>query len=197
MVGLTGGVASGKSHVAAVFKKLGAHLIDADEIAREVVNPGEPAHGEIVEEFGEGVLNEDGTIDRKGLGAMVFGDPGAREKLNAITHPRIMDEIEKRTECLRKGHPDGIVIVDAPLLIEVGLHRKMDKVVVVHTDDETLVKRLMKRDGLTEDEARARLAAQMPVSEKVRYADFVIDSTGSKEDTVKKAEEVYRKIEGG
>jgi dephospho-CoA kinase len=197
IVGLTGGVATGKSVVVKEFKRLGAHLIEADEIAREVTGPGTPAYTEIAGEFGRGVLKPDGTIDRRALGRIVFSDPARLRRLNEITHPEIIHEIEVRMERLKKKHPEGMIVVDAPLLIEVGLHKKMDKVVVVYADEKRQVERIIKRDGLSPEEAARRIRAQMPTKRKLDFADFVIDGNGSVEDTIKAVEGVYERLKEG
>lgn len=180
LIGLTGGIASGKSLVAKELKRLGAHLIDADEIARKVVNPGLPAYLDIVKEFGEGILNPDKTINRKALGKLVFSNPEIRKRLEQITHPRILDEINKNIKAVKGKNPDAIIVVDAALLIEAGLYKKMDKVIVVYADNKTQIERMMKRDGFTMDEAKNRISAQMPLQEKRKYADFVIENVEEK-----------------
>jgi dephospho-CoA kinase len=194
IVGLTGGVATGKTLVACEFKSLGAHLVDADEIAREVTRPGTPASKEIAREFGAGTIKPDGTIDRKALGRIVFSDPSRLERLNEITHPGIIHEMEVRIEELRKKHPGEIIVVDAPLLIEVGLNKKMDKVVVVYADELTQIERIMKRDGISREEAKRRISAQLPTERKVELADFVIDGTGGEDETVKAVKTIYERL---
>ena len=188
LIGLTGGIASGKSLVAEELKRLGAHFIDADEIAREVVRPGLPAYKEIVKEFGEGILNPDKTINRNALGAIVFSNPKLKKRLEQITHPRILDEIDKRILAIQDKDSKAIIIIDAALLIEVGLHNKMDKVVVVYADEKAQIKRSMERDGFTMDEAKQRISSQMPLQEKRKYADFVIVNVEGKDKEKVKAE---------
>ncbi|HBR17103.1 MAG TPA: dephospho-CoA kinase [Deltaproteobacteria bacterium] len=180
LIGLTGGIASGKSLVAEELKRLGAHLIDADEIAREVVKRGLPAYNEIVKEFGEKILNPDKTINRKVLGNIVFSNTELRRRLERITHPKIRKKIDKYIKEIKGRNPDAIIVVDAALLIEAGLYKKMEKVIVVYADEKTQIERLMERDGFTMDEAKNRLSAQMPLTEKVRYADFVIENVEGK-----------------
>lgn len=187
LIGLTGGIASGKSLVAEELRRLGAHLIDADEIAREIVRPGLPAHKEIIESFGEKILNPDKTINRKMLGQIVFADSKLRKKLERITHPGILDETDKRIAAIKNKKPDAMIVMNAPLLIEVGLHKKMDKVIVVYADEKTQMERLIRRDGLTADEARNRISSQMPINEKRKYADFVIENgEGKKKNEIRK-----------
>ncbi|MBI5875976.1 MAG: dephospho-CoA kinase [Deltaproteobacteria bacterium] len=176
LIGLTGGIASGKSLAAKELKQLGAYLIDADEIAREVVKPGLPAYKDIIQEFGEGILNPDKTINRKALGGIVFSNPELRNRLEQITHPRILDEIDKRILAIQDKNPKAIIIIDAALLIEAGLYKKMDKVIVVYADEKAQIERLMERDDFTMDEAKQRISSQMPLQEKRRFADFVIEN---------------------
>jgi dephospho-CoA kinase len=198
LIGLTGGIASGKSLVAEALKRLGAHLIDADEIAREVVKPGLPAYLDIAKEFGEGIFNPDKTINRKALGKLVFSNPEIRKRLEQITHPRILDEINKNIKAVKGKNPDAIIVVDAALLIEAGLYKKMDKVIVVYTDKKTQIERMMKRDGFTMDEAKNRISAQMPLQEKRKYADFVIENVeGKGQDEVKKeVKRIFEELKG-
>ena len=180
LIGLTGGIASGKSLVAEELKKLGAYLIDADEIAREVVKIGLPAYKDIVKEFGEGILNPDKTINRKALGKVVFSNPEIRKRLEQITHPRIRKKIEAEISAIKAKNPKAVIVVDAALLIEGGLYKKMDKVIVVYADEETQIKRLTERDGLTIKEAQNRISSQMPLKEKRKHADFVIENVEEK-----------------
>ena len=180
LIGLTGGIASGKSLAAEELKRLGAHLIDADEIAREVVKTGLPAYNEIVKEFGEKILNPDKTINRKELGRIVFSNTELRRRLERITHPRIQEKIDKYIKEIKGRNPDAIIVVDAALLIEAGLHKKMDKIIVVYAEEKIQIERLMKRDGFTIKDAKNRISAQMPLTEKRRYADFVIENVEGK-----------------
>ena len=198
LIGLTGGIASGKSLVAAELKRLGAYLIDADEIARKVVNPGLPTYQDIVKEFGEGILNPDKTINRKVLGEIVFSNQELRKTLEKITHPRILDAIEKETQTIQGNDPKALIVVDAALLIEVGLNKKMDKVVVVYADEKTQLKRLIKRSGLTMVEAKKRIASQMPLSEKIKCADFVIENLEekSKEEIKDEVKRIFEEMKG-
>lgn len=193
IVGLTGGIASGKSTVARLFAELGVPVVDADEVAREVVEPGSEALGEIVETFGSEVVQADGTLDRKALGARVFADPVARAKLNAITHPRIAaasaQKIQARAE---SGAP--YVIYEAPLLVENGLHHGMAATIVVAAKEETQLQRMMARDGLSEADARARIAAQLPLEKKLAVATHVIWNDGDREALRARVAEVHRAI---
>ena len=176
-VGLTGSIAVGKSFVASVFVELGCHVLDADQTAREVVLPGAAGLKSVVEEFGEEVLNPDGTLDRKQLGALVFGDEEKRQRLNHILHPFI---IARQDEILRdweREDPNGIGIVDAALMIESGGYRRFDKLIVVHCRPEVQLERLMLRDNLSRDEALRRITSQMPQEEKQKFADYLIDTS--------------------
>lgn len=194
IVGLTGGYASGKSTVAKMFVELGGVLIDADRLAREVVKPDKQAWLEIVAHFGKGILLKNREIDRKALGEIVFGSDAERERLNAIVHPRVLEEELKAIEEIRKREPDAIVILSVPLLIESGHYRQCDKIVVVTVDRDTQIKRLMERDWFSREKSLRRISAQMPLSEKVTYADFVIDNSGSIQETELKVKEVFSRL---
>ncbi len=194
VVGLTGNMASGKSTVATILKELGAYIIDADAIGHQIIGKGQPAWHDIVEEFGKEVLLADGSVNRKRLGEIVFSDREKLKRLNAITHPRIREEIERRIELIKKSSPRAIIVVDAALLIEVGSHRKVDVVVVVTARKEQLIKRAMEKFSLTEGEAEKRLGAQMPQEEKLKYADFVIDNSGSLEKTAEAVRGLYEEL---
>jgi dephospho-CoA kinase len=183
LIGLTGGIACGKSTVSGMIRERGIPVIDADQIARDVVRPGEPAYGRIVERFGRGILSDDRTIDREKLGAIVFSDEGKRSLLEAVTHPRIFHAIVEEVRRLRRERKPKAVVVDAALLFESGLADGMDWNVVVSVPEEIQIPRLMARDGVAEDEARRRVAAQMPASEKTERARYVIDNSGSLEAT--------------
>lgn len=194
LVGLTGGIATGKSTVTGMLASPSVRVVDADALAREVVEPGTPAHARIVAEFGKGMLQPDGRLDRARLGEIVFPDPDRRKRLEAITHPAIRARFEQIMADLERQGFDGILIWDAALLVESGGHNKMDKVVVVTTDPATQLARLMARDGSTEEAARARTASQMPLAVKARVADYVIDNSGSREETEARVREVYRAL---
>ncbi|MDQ3972989.1 MAG: dephospho-CoA kinase [Actinomycetota bacterium] len=172
LVGLTGGIASGKSTVAQRLVVHGAELIDADVIAREVVVPGKPAWRKIVEHFGDEVLDQDGFVDRSRLGRLVFDSPDKRALLNEITHPPVMKEIAERLEVLTAF--DGLVVVDVPLLVETGFQRGCEAVVVVASRPETQVRRLVELRGMTEQEARNRVDAQAPMDDKLAVATHVL-----------------------
>ncbi|NPV27589.1 MAG: dephospho-CoA kinase [Firmicutes bacterium] len=194
VIGLTGGIATGKSTVAEILRQLGAVVLDADQIAREIVAPGQPAWREIVDYFGPEVLRSDGTLDRPVLGQRVFADPVARQKLNAITHPQVRAEFERQLARLRQESLDRVVFLDVPLLIEAGMNDLVDEIWVTAVDEQTQLKRLMERDGLSEAAARQRIASQMPLAEKVKVADRVIDNRGSITDTVSQVRKLWREL---
>lgn len=175
LVGLTGGIATGKSTFAAALRALGAPVVDADALARQVVAPGAPALAEVARAFGPGVLQADGALDRQALGALVFADPAARRRLEAITHPAIRQAMLAETARLAAAGHD-LAFYDAPLLFEVGLDQAMALVVVVFAPPEAQLARLAARDGLSRAQAEARLAAQLPVAEKAARADVVVDN---------------------
>jgi dephospho-CoA kinase len=196
LVGLTGSIATGKSTVSRMFAHLGARVLDADLLAREVVMPGQPAYLKIVEEFGQGVVQDDATLDRKALGAIVFAEPARRKRLEEITHPAIAARQQRILSVLDEEAFEGIVIWDVALLFETGGVAKMDRVVVVATDPETELARLMARDGMAEVGARARMASQMPVAEKAKRAHYVIDNSGDRAQTEGQVKVVYETLLG-
>jgi dephospho-CoA kinase len=190
VLGLTGGIGSGKSLVDAIFRELGADVIDADALAREVVEPGQPALAEIVASFGSDVLLPDGRLNRARLAELIFGDAAARQRLNAITHPRIRRRMTE--EVAARSLRPGVLILDIPLLYENGLGADVEKVIVVWVDPATQRQRVMERDGLTPEQTRQRIDAQMPLEEKRRRADHVIDNSGSPASTRRQVEAIYR-----
>ena len=193
-VGLTGSIGVGKSFVASVFVELGCHVLDADHTAREVVLPGTSGLHAITQEFGEEVLNPDGTLDRKRLGALVFADENRRQRLNHILHPFI---IARQDEILREwelADPNGIGIVDAALMIESGGYKRFDKLIVVHCRPEVQLERLMLRDQLSRDEAERRIASQMPQEEKQKFADYLIDTSDGFDLTKSQTVRVHEKL---
>jgi dephospho-CoA kinase len=177
IVGLTGGLASGKSTVARLFQDCGAIVLDADVLARQVVEPGKPAWRDLVRAFGPAILQSDRTVDRKKLAAVVFRDSAKLNKLNRIVHPRVAREQARLTREITRKDPQAVVIYDAPLLIEAGAHKRMDRLIVVTADRRTQVTRLQARNGLTRTEALRRIRSQMPLSEKRKRADDVLDGT--------------------
>ena len=194
LVGLTGGIATGKSTVTALLAGPSVRVVDADALAREVVEPGTPAHAQIVAEFGKEVLQPDGRLDRARLGEIVFPEAVRRKRLEAITHPAIRRRLEQIMADLERAGFDGLLIWDAALLVESGGTRNMDRVVIVTTDPATQLRRLMQRDGCTEEAARTRIASQMPLAVKARYGDYVIDNSGTREQTETRVREVYRSL---
>jgi len=193
-VGLTGSIAVGKSFVGSVFVELGCHLLDADKTAREVVKPGTEGLKLIVDEFGPEVLQADGTLDRKAVGAIIFANPEKRQRLNAILHPRIIERQDEMLHRWEEKDAHGIGIVDAALMIESGGYRRFDKVIVVHCRPEVQLERLMLRQGLSLEEARTRIDSQMPQAEKQKFADYLIDTSDGFELTRKRTKEVYDQL---
>jgi dephospho-CoA kinase len=193
VIGLTGGIASGKSTAARTLVELGARVVDADQVARDIVAPGQPALAEIARTFGREMLQPDGTLDRKKLGAVIFADADKRHALNAITHPRIAMETQARLAALRQeGVP--VAIYEAALLVENGVHKALDGLIVVACDEATQLMRLVDRDGYSEDDARARIAAQAPIAVKVAAATWVVDTSGPLADTKKHLARVWEEI---
>ena len=189
VIGLTGGIASGKSSVSKFLQALGAVVIDADAIARQLASPQQPLWQKFVEHFGEAVLLADASLDRKKIGALVFADQEQRRWLDAVSHPLIEKELRRQmAEC--KAQQADVVVLDVPLLYEVHWESLADEVWVVYVDEQTQLERLQKRDAMPEALARQRIAAQLPLAEKARRADFVIDNMGSQEQT---AEQVRRR----
>lgn len=190
---LTGGIASGKSTVARHWRALGLPVVDADELARRVVAPGTAGLAAIVEHFGPGVLDEQGALDRSALGRIVFADPAERRALEAIVHPRVQEAArDEFARIARTGEP--LACYEVPLLFETGQHTVYRPVVVVRVDADTQLRHVMQRDGLTEEEARARIAAQMPLEQKAAQADYVIDNSGPLASTLEAAERVLASI---
>lgn len=194
-IGLTGGIATGKSYVVSVLRELGCEVIDADALAHEVIEPGRPAFDEIVGHFGKDVVGDDGKIDRVKLGAIVFADKSQREKLNSIVHPRVYEAQLKWFAELSARNPEAIAVVDAALMIETGSYKRFDKVVVVYCDADLQRQRLMLRNNLTLEQAQARISAQMPSDEKLKFADYSINTSFSFEDTREKVVGLYRELQ--
>jgi|GEM_PF-6491 len=194
LLGVTGGIATGKSTVVEMLKKKGAPVIDFDLLARKVVEPDRPAWKDIVAFFGEQVLAPDRTLDRKKLGDIVFGDLEKRKKLESFTHPRIFEEFIRELNAIVAQDPQAIIQVDVPLLIELNLQYMFHKLLVVYVPPEVQIKRLMERDGISREEAAGRLKAQLPIEEKVGYADFVIHNEGTLAETQKQVDELWEKL---
>jgi dephospho-CoA kinase len=195
-VGLTGGIASGKSTVARMLAEKGAILIDFDELAHAVEEPGEPVWQEIVHHFGEGILLPDRRIDRRKLGAIVFTDREKRELLNRLVHPAVFAEWSKRLEEIEKTGKDAVVVSDIPLLVEAGLETMVDAVLLVYLSPEEQIRRLSARNGFNREEAERRVAAQMPIGEKVIHADIVIRNEGSVEETGRAVSRAWEELRG-
>jgi dephospho-CoA kinase len=194
VIGITGGVATGKSTVTEMFRELGAKTLSADDVAREVLSVGSPGLAEVVREFGKGVVAPDGALDRQALADIVFSDPLALGKINDITHPGIIGIIEERiSEFRRQSRPGDVLVVEIPLLIECNMMGIVDKVVVVSAEQDQQQNRLTRR-GLSIDEARQRIAAQLPLGSKLPFADWIISTDTSLEETHKEVEEVWRAL---
>ena len=195
--GLTGGIATGKSSALATFVRLGAVGIDADRLGHRVIEKGRPAYLEAVREFGSRmILAADGEIDRKKLGAIVFADEAKLKRLNAIVHPRVFEEPQLETDAALAARSHPIVMVDASLMIETGSYRRYDKIVVVFCAPEIQLSRLMARDHLTSEEAIQRISRQLPSEEKLKYAHYRIETSGTLEDTRRQVREVYGRLLG-
>jgi dephospho-CoA kinase len=192
--GLTGGLACGKSFVSRVFEELGCHVVRADLLGREVLMTTGEAYQPVVDLFGPAILDGDGAIDRKKLAAVVFAEPERLAQLNAIVHPAVIRREEEFLRQAELSDPSGIGMVEAAILIETGSHRRFDKLIVVACTPEQQMERALRRDGSTPDEVRARLSRQMPVEEKRRYADYIIDTSGTKESTVEQTTAVYKAL---
>jgi len=195
VVGLTGGVATGKSTVAKMFKQCGAVVIDADELAREVVKPDKPAWRQVVKIFGKTVLNPDRTLNRRELGTVVFGNRTKLRQLEHIIHPRVAREQARLTKQAAQKNPHAVVIYDVPLLFEVGIDKRVDKIIVVAADLETQIARLKKRNGLSRTEALRRIRSQMPLAKKRRRADYVLDGTTPRKTLVKQVSHLSKKLQ--
>jgi dephospho-CoA kinase len=193
VVGLTGGICSGKSTVAAMFERLGAIVIDADRVAHELQVPGQLLFQAIVAAFGQQIVGEDGRIDRRRLGAIVFSDPKARARLEEILHPTIVEECERR---IQQAGASGaaVCLLDAALLIESGRHARFDGMILVEASEAVQLERLMARMGLSREEAMQRIRSQVPLEEKRRHAKFVIENGGSLEETERQVGAVWKQL---
>ncbi len=194
IVGLTGGIASGKTVVSQVLREEGAYLIDADQIARELVEPYKPAWNELRRVFGDQIVDRDGFIHRKKLAAIVFSNPQQRDLLDRILHPRIKEEMGRRLKEIGQKDPEAIVVIDGALLVESGHYREMDKLIVVTSSERKQIERLRERDGASPEEALKVISSQMPVREKLKVADFVIKNEGLLEETKRRAKAVFQKL---
>jgi dephospho-CoA kinase len=190
-VGLTGSIGVGKSFVSGVLAELGCRVLDADETAREVVAPHSPALQDVIGKFGVEILKDDGTLDRSKLGALVFADAERRATLNSILHPYIIAQQDERLGEWEKADPKGIAVVDAALMIESGGYKRFDKLIVVHCREDVQLQRVMARNNLSREDAERRIAAQMPQEEKMKFADYLIDTSAGFEFARARTAEVY------
>jgi dephospho-CoA kinase len=194
VIGLTGGLASGKSLITDYLKTKGIHVIDADQLARKVVQKGQACLEEIVQIFGQKILHQDGSLNRKMLGHLVFDSPEKRKRLEAIVHPRVYQAAWKEIHIIQEQNPDVLIIFSVPLLFETGHDKEVDKVIVVYADASTQLDRLQKRNGFTQAEARKRMSAQMSMEEKKKAADFLIDNTGDVQEAFKQVDKLLPKL---
>lgn len=194
VVGLTGGIATGKSVVLKRFKELGAYTIDFDVLSREVVRPRKEAWRRIVGYFGKEILNKDANINREKLGEIVFKDSGKKRKLESFIHPEVFKEDKRLTDEIIKSDKDAIIVKDVPLLIETGLHRFVDKVIVVYASKEIQLRRLLNRDRFNQEEAKRRISSQLPMERKIKYADYIVYNDGSLADTEKQVDKIYEEL---
>lgn len=194
LVGLTGGIGSGKSLAARFFKEEGAYIIDADKLSRDLVQPGKPALKEIVDFFGDFILELDGTLNREKLAEIIFQDVNKKKALEVILHPKIIEKEQEEYSIIRANDPSAIVIIDAALLIESGNFKCVDKVIVMQSSQEQQVKRILSRSSLTYNQVVARIKNQMSLVDKNKYADFTLDNRLQPEDLMKNVVEIYKKL---
>jgi dephospho-CoA kinase len=193
-VGLTGGLASGKSFVGRALAELGCLLIQADELGHRVLEPGGEAYDGAIREFGPGIVRADGTIDRPKLAALVFHDSQRLAALNALVHPPVWARERRLLDEYAAAHPHGIAVVEAAILVETGSYRNYSKLIVAVCSEEQQIERAMSRDGMTREQVLDRLSRQMPLAEKIRYADFVIDTSGAKENTLAQTRAIHQAL---
>jgi dephospho-CoA kinase len=194
LVGLTGGMGTGKTLAASFFKDLGAFVLDADLICRKLVEPEQPAWREISDIFGKEVFTASGKLDRKRLANIIFKNPQKKETLEGILHPKVFKIEELKYEKIRKGHPNAVVIVDAALLIESGNYKKMDKIIVVNSNKKNRIDRIISRNHISLDEVTSRINNQMPSDKKIKYADFVLENSFDKDSLRSKVIDIYAKL---
>ena len=194
VVGLTGGLATGKSSIGRILAELGCFLIRADELGHEALARGGAAHQAVIREFGGDILREDGEIDRRKLAAVVFDSPERLDLLNKLVHPAVFRREEELLAEFRAREPHGIAVLEAAILIETGNHARCDKVIVAVCREEQQIERATRRDGISREEALARIGRQMPLADKIRYADYVIDTSGEKEETLRQVNGVWVKL---
>ncbi len=193
-VGLTGGLASGKSFVGGQLQQLGCYLIKADDLGHEVLMPGAEAYDAVLAEFGPDILDADGAIDRRRLASVVFSAPERLARLNAIVHPAVRARAEQMHAAIASNETAAIIVTEAAILIETGSYRNYERLIIAVCRDEQQVERAMHRDGITREEAMARLRQQLPLAEKVKLADYVVDTSGDKASTIKRVREVYESL---
>jgi len=196
-VGLTGGLGSGKTFVGHALQSFGCHLIQADELGHEVLMPGGEAYDAVVAEFGSSILTAGGAIDRRALATAVFDNPGRLELLSRLVHPAVLRREEARIAEIAQTEPDAIVVVEAAILIETGSYKRFDKLIVVVCDPEQQIERAMKRGGMTREEAESRIRRQLPNEDKIRVADYVVDTSGCKEHALEQARAVFESMRSG
>lgn len=192
--GLTGGIASGKSTVSNRFRQLGAYIVDADEISRHGLDVGTECYKKTVATFGRNILLQDGQVDRRKLGAIVFSNEAEREKLNTIIHPYVRKRMEELSQTEWDSNPQGLILWDVPLLFENGLHKLVQKTVVVTAPEELRIQRMALRNGFTREEALSRIRSQMPEEKKVKLADYVIDNSGDLMSLYEQVDSIYGKL---
>lgn len=194
-IGLTGGLATGKSVVSKELEALGCYVVRMDELGHHVLLPEGEAYAAVVAEFGPEILNADNAINRRALGERVFADPARLGKLNELTHPAIRTRAKALRDAYAAEHPDGIVVSEAAILIETGSHKDCDRLVLAHCRSEQQIERAMERDGLTREEVMNRISRQMPLEDKKKYANYVIDTSGTKESTLEQTRAVYEVLQ--
>jgi dephospho-CoA kinase len=190
-VGLTGGLASGKSYVGKVLAELGCHLIQSDELGHRVLSPGGAAYTAVLREFGPALAESDGTIDRRKLASEVFARPERLALLNSLVHPHVIQLEQELIAQAESADPDGIAVVEAAILIETGSYQRFQKLILAVCGDEEQIERAIRRDKMTREEAEARLRNQMPLSEKRKYADYIVDTSGAKTETAVRTRQIY------
>lgn len=193
-VGLTGGLACGKSFVGKTLESLGAHLIHADELGHQTLAPEGEAYEPVIHEFGREILDPDGRIDRQRLAALVFGNPACLEKLNAIVHPAVHRLQQALERGILDADPQAMIVVEAAILIEIGTYKNYDRIILVTCDEQQQMERAASREGVTREDVKARLRRQLPLEAKRKFADYVIDTSGTKEDTIRQARDVYESL---
>jgi len=194
LAGLTGGMGSGKTTVGKLFKALGAYVLDADEICRSLVEPGKPAWREIIDLLGNGILKDDQTLDRRKIADIVFNDPENKKALEAILHPRVMEKEQAIYKDILKSDPGALVIIDATLLIESENYRKVDKVIVIACDEETQLHRIMDQNKFSRQDAQRRLQQQMPLEEKIKFADYLLHNDSGLSELKEKVEALFHQL---